>query len=180
MSESEAATTLERIERGELSDEEVAAYNRETESELKERADKRQAERKRERQQALDALASEEQKTAEVESGEVTLTVKTHLNEDFEHILEEIAEHDDDADLQRRLLPQAVAWLVESPEEYTSPALWRDYAREYGRDELGLKLWELLEPRNERIADSEVVRGFRRDADGDIVRRSEQSDRDAD
>lgn len=134
-----------------------------------------------EHEDALDALRdSEDDDTAAVTVGETDLTVKTYLSEEMERKFERLQDEPLDTGVQRRLLPEVMAWLVEAPEEYASEDVWRAYAAEYGRDELALVLFRVLEPKMERAEQNEVVEKFRERAGGRTVPRSEQSDRDAD
>lgn len=151
----------------EWTDEQIDAWNSLQEQRLDKEVKDQRRERDAETQEALEALRDpEEEDTAEVELGQTTLTVKTTTNAKVEQLLERLERNRDDADVQRRFIPQVIAWFVESPEEYTEPDIWREYAREFGRPELAIVMLRVIEPTAERTESEEVVRRFRDRASG--------------
>lgn len=172
----EPDVSLEDVVEGRATPEEVEAFNEARREQFSQRIEERQRERSEERQRALDALTGGEDApdTTEVESGDVTLTVRTYASEDVKPVLQQVlGDGKDDPEVHRTLLPEVVAWFVEEPEEYADPDLWRDYAREFGTDELAIVFMKVLEPYADRAESSEVVRRFRRRADGAAVPRDE-------
>lgn len=158
----EAPESLDLDNLDEYSEEEIEAYNERKEQDLRERGAEHQRELDEEQQAALEALRDpEEDDTAQVELGQRTLTVNTYMDEEIERTFERLTENREDPDIQRQLLPEVMAWMIEAPEEYTDPLIWREYAREYGRDELALALMRVVEPKADRAESDEVVQRFR-------------------
>lgn len=152
-----------------LPDEKLEEYNQLKQERDFEDLQSQKLEQAKERSEALEKLRDpQDGDTAMVESGQVELRVKTHLNEEIERKIDVLGSRGDQ-ETQRRLLPEVLAWLVVEPEEYTDADIWRAYASEYGLNELGLVMLQVLEPALDRAEDHEVVKKFRAFEDRDAL-----------
>lgn len=180
MSSAETPETLDIENLEEYSEEEIEAYNERKKAELRERTEEHERKRREEHREALDALKDPEEHTETVRSGNVDLEVKTYINEKVRQQFNKLTESRNEEDTRLELMPEILAWFVESPEEYTDPAIWRAYADEYGQLELAIIFQRALEPMMERNNLDEVVRGFLDGPDRIDVPPDEQPTRGAD
>lgn len=116
----------QRAAAGDIDDDEVEAYNKQREQEIQETIETLNEQQ----QQAVDALresaqASLETETVTLPSG-VDLDVRTRISPEVERLIDNIQEAEATGDLQRarRLSAEALAEMVESPEEYGDPDVW--------------------------------------------------------
>lgn len=143
------------------SEEQIEAFNHAKETKLEAQARDNREQLTEEQEQALELLEEPEaDRTATVELGQRTVTVKTYLSKEMEQRIHAIERVQDNPSEAVDDVIDVLTWVIED-DDYADEEVWRAFHDRYGTKNLLLRFTKVMEPYLDEVENDSVVQKFR-------------------